>query len=81
MLAIVEHVERQVQRLRRARVAGELDDGAWSGKAMLVDRGRGWALTASPAAGRWLNEYARRSSRHYSLVALLPLPTLCRPGE
>jgi len=29
----------------------------------------GWAMTASPAAGSWLNEYARRS-RHYALWLL-----------
>ncbi len=66
MLATVEYVERQVQRLRRARVSGELDHlGAWAGKCQLIIE-EGWALTQSPAAGAWLNEYARRS-RHYAL--------------
>jgi hypothetical protein len=66
MLATVEYVERQVQRLRRARVDGELDHlGAWAGKCQLIIE-EGWALTQSPAAGAWLNEYARRS-RHYAL--------------
>ena len=45
---------------------GDLDDqGAWAGKLFLVVE-EGWALTSSPAAGAWLNEYARRS-RHYAL--------------
>lgn len=66
MLATVEYVERQVQRLRRARVEGALDHlGAWAGKCQLIVE-EGWALTQSPAAGAWLNEYARRS-RHYAL--------------
>ena len=66
MLTTVEYVERQVQRLRRARVEGRLDHlGAWAGKCQLIIE-EGWALTQSPAAGAWLNEYARRS-RHYAL--------------
>ena len=66
MLATIEYVERQVQRLRRARVDGALDHlGAWAGKCQLIIE-EGWALTQSPAAGAWLNEYARRS-RHYAL--------------
>ena len=66
MLATVEYVERQVQRLRRARVDGALDHlGSWAGKCQLIIE-EGWALTQSPAAGAWLNEYARRS-RHYAL--------------
>ncbi len=66
MLATVEYVERQVQRLRRARVDGRLNHlGAWAGKCQLIIE-EGWALTQSPAAGAWLNEYARRS-RHYAL--------------
>lgn len=66
MLMLVAHIEQRVQHTRRARVAGDLDrDGAWAGKLFLVVE-EGWALTASPAAGTWLNEYARRS-RHYAL--------------
>src|SRR5262249_44426945 len=56
MLATVEYVERQVQRLRRARVDGRLEHlGAWAGKCQLIIE-EGWALTQSPAAGAWLNE-------------------------
>jgi hypothetical protein len=66
MLMLVSHIEQRVQHTRRARVGGALDDdGAWAGKLFLVVE-EGWALTASPAAGAWLNEYARRS-RHYAL--------------
>ena len=64
-LAIADYVEWHVHRLRRARVAGELDTSApWAGKCQLIIE-EGWALT-SPAAGAWLNEYARRA-RHYAL--------------
>jgi hypothetical protein len=66
MLVLVNHVEHSITRARRARVAGQLDDeGAWAGRYFLTIE-EGWALTASPASGRWLNEYARRS-RHYAL--------------
>jgi hypothetical protein len=66
MLVLVNHVEHTITRARRARVAGLLDDqGAWAGRYFLTIE-EGWALTSSPASGRWLNEYARRS-RHYAL--------------
>jgi hypothetical protein len=66
MLAIVDYVEHQVQAVRRAVYDGQLDDdGAWAGRCFLIVE-EGWAITASPASGRWLNEYARRS-RHYAL--------------
>ncbi len=66
MLLLVNHVEQSITRARRARVAGLLDhEGAWAGRYFLTIE-EGWALTASPASGRWLNEYARRS-RHYAL--------------
>jgi hypothetical protein len=66
MLVLVSHIEGNVQHTRRARIAGELDHtGVWAGKLFLVVE-EGWALTSSPAAGAWLNEYARRS-RHYAL--------------
>jgi hypothetical protein len=69
VLMLVSHIEQKVQHTRRARVDGELDDaGAWAGKLFLVVE-EGWAMTASPAAGSWLNEYARRS-RHYALWLL-----------
>jgi hypothetical protein len=66
MLVLVNHVEQRITRARRARVAGLLDhEGAWAGRYFLTIE-EGWSLTASPASGRWLNEYARRS-RHYAL--------------
>jgi hypothetical protein len=66
MLAIVDYVRGQVERLRRRKVAGELDrQGVWAGRVQLIIE-EGWAVTSSPAAGKWLNEYARRS-RHYAL--------------
>ena len=66
ILAIVDHIEGAIQRTRNRRLRGELDDaGAWAGRLFLVVE-EGWKLTASAAAGAWLNEYARRS-RHYAL--------------
>jgi hypothetical protein len=65
-LAVADYVEWQVHRLRRARVAGELDGhGPWAGKSQLIVE-EGWKPLSSPAAGAWLNEYARRA-RHYAL--------------
>jgi hypothetical protein len=47
-------------------VSGQLEDhGAWAGRHFLVAE-EGWKITASAAAGSWLNEYARRA-RHYKL--------------
>jgi hypothetical protein len=69
VLMLVSHIEQRVQQTRRARVDGQLEsEGAWAGKLFLVVE-EGWAMTASPAAGSWLNEYARRS-RHYALWLL-----------
>ena len=55
-----------MHRLRRRRVTGELDGhGPWAGRAQLIIE-EGWKPLSSPAAGAWLNEYARRA-RHYAL--------------
>jgi type IV secretory pathway VirB4 component len=65
-LAIADYVEWQVHSLRRRKVAGELEGlGRWAGRAELIVE-EGWKPLASPAAGAWLNEYARRA-RHYAL--------------
>lgn len=65
-LAVADYVEWHVHRLRRARVAGTLDGhGPWAGKSQLIIE-EGWKPLSSPAAGAWLNEYARRA-RHYAL--------------
>ena len=65
-LAVADYVEWHVHRQRRARVAGELDGhGPWAGKSQLIIE-EGWKPLSSPAAGAWLNEYARRA-RHYAL--------------
>ena len=56
----------QVQRARSQRLrAPDSETGGWAGRLFLVVE-EGWKLTASAAAGAWLNEYARRS-RHYAL--------------
>jgi hypothetical protein len=65
-LAVADYVEWHVHRLRRRKVAGELDvQGPWAGRAQLIIE-EGWKPLSSPAAGAWLNEYARRA-RHYAL--------------
>jgi type IV secretory pathway VirB4 component len=65
-LAVADYVEWHVHRLRRRKVAGELsDNGPWAGRAQLIIE-EGWKPLSSPAAGAWLNEYARRA-RHYAL--------------
>ena len=65
-LMVADYVEWQVHGLRRRRVAGELDGhGRWAGRAQLIIE-EGWKPLSSPAAGAWLNEYARRA-RHYAL--------------
>lgn len=65
-LAVADYVEWRVHQLRRRRVGGELDGhGPWAGRAQLIIE-EGWKPLASPAAGAWLNEYARRA-RHYAL--------------
>jgi len=65
-LAVADYVEWQVHRIRRARISGELAGaGPWAGKVELIIE-EGWKPLSSPAAGAWLNEYARRA-RHYAL--------------
>ena len=65
-LAVADYVEWHVHRLRRRKVAGELaGQGPWAGRAQLIIE-EGWKPLSSPAAGAWLNEYARRA-RHYAL--------------
>jgi hypothetical protein len=65
-LMVADYVEWQVHGLRRRRVAGQLDGrGRWAGRAQLIIE-EGWKPLSSPAAGAWLNEYARRA-RHYAL--------------
>ena len=66
IFAIVGHIEGAVQHSRTLKVSGRLEDrGAWAGRHFLVAE-EGWKITASAAAGSWLNEYARRA-RHYKL--------------
>jgi hypothetical protein len=65
-LAVADYVEWHVHRLRRRKVAGDFDQhGPWAGRAELIIE-EGWKPLSSPAAGAWLNEYARRA-RHYDL--------------
>jgi hypothetical protein len=63
-LAVADFVEWRVHQLRRQRVTGE-QHGPWAGRAQLIIE-EGWKPLSSPAAGAWLNEYARRA-RHYAL--------------
>ena len=75
ILAIVDHIEGQVQRARSpTTIRHRTSDGGWAGRLFLVVE-EGWKLTASAAAGAWLNEYARRS-RHYALWLIFVSPVL-----
>ncbi|MHB8657715.1 MAG: hypothetical protein ACYC91_07125 [Solirubrobacteraceae bacterium] len=65
ILVIVDHIEGEVQHARSQRLRARAGDREWAGRLFLVVE-EGWKLTASAAAGAWLNEYARRS-RHYAL--------------
>ncbi len=59
MLGLVDHIERAVARRRAAYRAGHsLDAGPWAGRAFLaIDEA--WKALMSPAAGAWLNDWAR----------------------
>ncbi len=70
IFAIVGHIEGAVQHTRTLKLTGRLQQqGAWAGQHFLVAE-EGWKITASAAAGSWLNEYARRA-RHYKLWLIL----------
>jgi type IV secretory pathway VirB4 component len=69
MLTLVDHMGRAMQRRRsRFRHGGGSEAGPWAGKAFLVID-ECWAQLSSRAAGRWLNEWARRT-RHMSCALL-----------
>ena len=59
MLTLVDHIERAVARRRAAYRAGHSPDtGPWAGRAFLaIDEA--WKALMSPAAGTWLNDWAR----------------------
>jgi hypothetical protein len=70
MLTIVDHVDRDVQRRRAHHLAhpGQAS-GPWAGRAFVaIDEA--WKPLLTPAAGAWLNEWARRT-RHLACALLV----------
>ena len=59
MLGLVDHIERAVAQRRAAyRTGHSPDTGPWAGRAFLaIDEA--WKALMSPAAGAWLNDWAR----------------------
>jgi hypothetical protein len=59
MLGLVDHIERAVAHRRAQYRAGHSSDaGPWAGRAFLaIDEA--WKALMSPAAGAWLNDWAR----------------------
>lgn len=70
MLTLVDFIDRQVQRRRAHHVAHpESAAGPWAGRAFVaIDEA--WKPLLTPAAGAWLNEWARRT-RHLACALLV----------
>jgi hypothetical protein len=70
MLTIVDHVDRDVQRRRAHHLAHpHASAGPWAGRAFVaIDEA--WKPLLTPAAGAWLNEWARRT-RHLACALLV----------
>jgi hypothetical protein len=69
MLTLVDFIDRQVQRRRARHVARGGDGGPWAGRAFVaIDEA--WKPLLTPAAGAWLNEWARRT-RHLACALLV----------
>lgn len=70
MLTLVDFIDRDVQRRRAQHVAHpERQSGPWAGRAFVaIDEA--WKPLMTPAAGAWLNEWARRT-RHIACALLV----------
>ena len=70
MLTLVDHVDRDVQRRRAHHLAHpDRAAGPWAGRAFVaIDEA--WKPLLTPAAGAWLNEWARRT-RHLACALLV----------
>jgi hypothetical protein len=70
MLTLVDHVDRDVQRRRAHHLAHPHEAaGPWAGRAFVaIDEA--WKPLLTPAAGAWLNEWARRT-RHLACALLV----------
>jgi hypothetical protein len=69
MLTLVDFIDRQVQRRRARHLAHRADGGPWAGRAFVaIDEA--WKPLLTPAAGAWLNEWARRT-RHLACALLV----------
>jgi hypothetical protein len=69
MLTLVDFIDRQVQRRRAHHLAHRQDAGPWAGRTFVaIDEA--WKPLLTPAAGAWLNEWARRT-RHVACALLV----------
>jgi hypothetical protein len=70
MLTLVDFIDRQVQRRRAQHLAHPSQAaGPWAGRAFVaIDEA--WKPLLTPAAGAWLNEWARRT-RHLACALLV----------
>ncbi|RKQ92970.1 hypothetical protein C8N24_2827 [Solirubrobacter pauli] len=70
ILALVDFIDRDVARRRAQHLAGHSrDTGPWAGRAFVaIDEA--WKPLLTPAAGAWLNEWARRT-RHLACALLV----------
>jgi hypothetical protein len=70
MLTLVDFIDRQVQRRRAQHLAHpERTAGPWAGR-FFVAIDEAWKPLLTPAAGAWLNEWARRT-RHLACALLV----------
>jgi len=70
ILALVDHIDRDIARRRAHHLTrGGAAAGAWAGRTFLaIDEA--WKPLMTPAAGAWLNEWARRT-RHIACALLV----------
>lgn len=69
ILALVDHIDRDIARRRANHLTRQANDGVWAGRTFLaIDEA--WKPLMTPAAGAWLNEWARRT-RHIACALLV----------
>ncbi|MDA0139426.1 VirB4 family type IV secretion system protein [Solirubrobacter deserti] len=69
ILALVDHIDREIARRRAQHLTDHRAGGEWAGRTFLaIDEA--WKPLMTPAAGAWLNEWARRT-RHIACALLV----------